>query len=70
MPRAEERLDALEMRIAHQERVIEDLNAALTEQWARIDALLREIARLQDRLRDAETRTASAAAPEPPPPHY
>ncbi len=64
------RLDALEMRVAHQDRTIEDLNAALTAQWEAIDRLLRQTALLQERLREAEARAADGAPNEPPPPHY
>jgi SlyX protein len=65
-----DRLDALEVRIAFQDETIEALNNTVTEQWAIIDALKREIARLADRLQDAESRSAGRSEPEPPPPHY
>ncbi|MEW6643778.1 MAG: SlyX family protein [Pseudomonadota bacterium] len=65
-----ERLDSLEIRIAYQDEIIETLNKAVTEQWTRIEALTREIARLTDRVREAENRAATSTAPEPPPPHY
>jgi SlyX protein len=64
------RVDALEVRIAYQDQVIDDLNAAVTDQWKQIDALQRRIAMLVDRVQEAETRAANGAAPEPPPPHY
>lgn len=63
------RLDALEMRAAHQDRVIDDLNQTITAQWQQIDRLTREMVRLGDRLREAEAAATSAGA-EPPPPHY
>jgi SlyX protein len=65
-----ERLDALEVRMAFQDDTIEILNATVTEQWAVIDALKREVARLADRLQDAESRSSGRTEPEPPPPHY
>ena len=37
------RIDELEIRLAHQEQTIEDLNAAITAQWKLIDKLEREI---------------------------
>jgi SlyX protein len=63
------RIDALEMRAAHQDRVIEDLNQTITAQWQQIDRLTREIVRLGDRVREAEAAAAPSGA-EPPPPHY
>jgi len=64
-----DRLDALEVRIAFQDDTIEVLNTTVTAQWAEIEALKREIARLADRLQEAESRTGRGE-PEPPPPHY
>jgi SlyX protein len=64
------RIDALEIRIAYQDQVIEDLNAAITDQWKQIDALTRRMEGLTDRVREAENRAAASSAPEPPPPHY
>ena len=62
------RLDALEMRIAHQDATIEALDATVTAQWRKIDALLRDVALLSDRIVDLGRR--ETGAPEPPPPHY
>lgn len=70
MTETTERLDSLEIRIAYQDEIIETLNKAVTEQWMRIEALTREITRLTDRVREAENRSATSAAPGPPPPHY
>jgi SlyX protein len=64
------RIDALEIRVAYQDQIIDDLNAAVTDQWKRIDILTRRIEGLVDRVREAENRAASGSAPEPPPPHY
>lgn len=63
------RIDSLEIRVAYQDRIIEDLNGAVTEQWKQIDAVTRRIAHLVERVEAAETRAATGA-PEPPPPHY
>lgn len=61
------RLDALEMRIAHQDRTIADLNDVITEQWRKIDALERRIQQVRE---EAQNMLAPRDAPEPPPPHY
>ncbi|HWL03436.1 MAG TPA: SlyX family protein [Xanthobacteraceae bacterium] len=62
------RIDLLEIRIAFQDRTIEELNQSLTAQWAQIDILKRTVEMLTERLQQAESR--ATAAPEPPPPHY
>jgi SlyX protein len=64
------RLDALETRIAHHERMIEDLNQTITEQWKDIDRLKREVERLSDRLASAEASIGPEGGEEPPPPHW
>jgi len=64
------RLDELEMRVVHQDQTIEDLNAAITEQWKLIDRLERQVARLAERVAEAEQSTGQAAPVERPPPHY
>jgi SlyX protein len=61
------RIDALEMRAAYQDQVIEDLNQAIIEQWKQIDGLKRQLAELLDRVQGVED---GPAAPERPPPHY
>jgi SlyX protein len=62
------RIDALEARVAHQDRAIEDLNETITGQWKEIDSLTRQIVRLSDQLQ--EVRDRAPDGPEPPPPHY
>ncbi len=64
------RIDGLEVRIAHQDRTIEELNAVITAQWGRIDDLSSRVAALAEHLREVEANGAAPAAPEPPPPHY
>jgi len=64
-----DRLDALEMRIAHQDEVIGDLNRIVTEQWGHIDRLTRELTVMRESVRNSD-QFGSAPANEPPPPHY
>lgn len=64
------RLDELEIRIAHQDQTIEDLNAAITAQWKVIDRLERQVALLSERLADAERAAGEALPVERPPPHW
>jgi uncharacterized coiled-coil protein SlyX len=63
-----ERIDALEARIAYQDDTIETLNETITQQWKQIDALTRQIAALNDRLQEAESRSPGPANERPP--HY
>jgi SlyX protein len=64
------RIDALETRVAHQDRMLDDLNATITAQWKEIENLSRQIARLGDQLQEVHDSAAQAEGPEPPPPHY
>nr|WP_290754909.1 SlyX family protein [Henriciella sp.] len=64
------RLDELEIRIAHQDQTIEDLNAAITAQWKLIDRLERQVVRLAERVADSEQAVSEAAPVNRPPPHY
>jgi SlyX protein len=65
---ANARLDALEIRVAYQDQVIEDLNQTIIDQWKQIDSLRRQLAEILDRVQEVED--GSTAAPERPPPHY
>ena len=63
-----DRIDLLETRLAFQDATIETLNETITEQWLKIDALTRQLAGLNERLQEAESRAPGAA--NEPPPHY
>lgn len=62
------RLEALETRIAFQDQTIEELNAALTEQWKVVDLLTKKLAQLEEQVR-AGVHIADPANDRPPP-HY
>jgi len=64
----EARVEALEILTAHQERTIEELNEVISEQWKQLDALKRQLGRLDDQLREVEA--GMPAAPIQRPPHY
>ncbi len=57
------RLDELEIRVAHQDQTIEDLNAAITAQWKLIERLEARVERLGERVTDSE-QSAGEADPE------
>jgi len=63
-----DRIDTLEARLTFQDDAIETLNKTITDQWAKIDALTRQLIALNDRLRDAENQMPGEA--DEPPPHY
>ena len=69
-PATSARLDELEMRAVHQDQTIEDLNAAITAQWKLIERLERQVARLAERVAEAEQSAGQAAPVDRPPPHY
>jgi SlyX protein len=67
-PDQNERIDALETRIAFQDQTIEELNATLTEQWKVIDLLTKKLAMLEEQVRSGSF--IADPATERPPPHY
>lgn len=66
----DQRIERLEIRVTYQDDTIETLNQAITAQWREIDRLTRLLARVEERLREAESRPAGPPQSEPPPPHY
>ncbi|UYN98241.1 MAG: SlyX family protein [Devosia sp.] len=64
----EQRIEALETRIAYQDQTIEELNAALTEQWKVVDLLTRKLALLEEQVRSGSY--IADPATDKPPPHY
>lgn len=63
-----ERIEALETRVAYQDQTIEELNAALTAQWQSIDLLTRKLVMLEEQMRSGSY--IADPATERPPPHY
>lgn len=64
----EDRLEALEIRIAHQDHTIEELNATITEQWKAIDLMSKKLVMLEEQVRSGSY--IADPANEKPPPHY
>ncbi len=62
------RIEKLEILAAEQDRTIEDLNQTITGQWREIEALKRQIARLDDELKEVEAGLPAPAIQKPP--HY
>jgi SlyX protein len=67
-PNGDMRLEALETRVAFQDRTIEELNQALTAQWKTIDQLSKKLATLEEQVRSGSY--IADPATEQPPPHY
>ena len=63
-----ERLEALETRIAFQDKTIEELNATITEQWRQIDVLSRKLETVEEQVRSGVY--IADPSTEAPPPHY
>ena len=60
------RIDALEIRVAHQDKMIADLNDMITAQWRKLDDLERRYGNLHT---EVENIAAERGGHEPPP-HY
>jgi SlyX protein len=67
MPSLEHRIDEMELRLAYQDKTIADLNDVITAQWKKIEALERQLLRLDEELRDIDSMEAP---PNQKPPHY
>lgn len=66
---SEERLVALEILAAEQEKMIGELSGQISEQWMVIDRLQRKLDRLAERFMALEERTAPDV-PVTKPPHW
>ena len=70
-PNFEQYLAELEMKIAFQEKIIEELNQALIQQQQfSIDKMQVQLRHLVNKLKDIQTSNIASAAEETPPPHY
>ena len=66
----EARLIELESRVAHYERMAEELSTVLTEQGKTVELLTRQVRHLKDRLRDLEAGWERSPQDDKPPPHW
>ncbi len=66
----ESRLADLEIRLAHHERMAEDLSHVVSQQADTIDRLTLIVRQLVDRLGDLESGWGRSPQDEKPPPHY
>lgn len=64
------RLIELESRLAHHERMAEELSSVIAEQGQTIDLLNERVRRLMGRLREVEAGWDRSPQDDRPPPHY
>jgi SlyX protein len=65
-----ERLTELEVRVAFQEKTIQDLNEVVTQQQRQIDRLRQELEAVKSRLAALAPALVIPQEDEKPPPHY
>lgn len=65
-----ERLTELEVRLAFQEKTIQDLNEVVTDQQRQIDRLAQELEAVKSRLAALAPAMVIPQEEEKPPPHY
>lgn len=68
MALSDPRLLQLEIRVAHQEKIIGELNEVVTAQWKKIEMLERQLRRMGEEM--AELGQGDAPAANQKPPHY
>ena len=66
----ESRIIDLEIRLTHQEAMLQELNDVLVQQQKTITLLHKEIELLKQRLRESTPSNIVDASQETPPPHY
>lgn len=66
----EERLAELEVRVAFQDRTIQELNDVVTRQARELEQLTRAVAALRQQLTLLGPSLVGRPEDEPPPPHY
>lgn len=68
MTNSDLRLDEMEIRIAHQDKTIAELNDVVTAQWKKLEMMERQLRRLGEEIEAMETGEGPAANQKPP--HY
>jgi SlyX protein len=63
-----DRIEALETRLAFQERTIEELNATVTELWGALEQMRRRLEAMEEQVRSGSYIADPSG--EQPPPHY
>ena len=66
----EDRIAELEMKIAFQEQLLDELNQALVQQQFDMDKIQLQLRYLAVKLKDMQPSNIASQAEETPPPHY
>ncbi|CBW14625.1 conserved protein [Haemophilus parainfluenzae T3T1] len=66
----EDRIAELEMKIAFQEQLLDELNQALVQQQFDMDKIQLQLRYLASKLKDMQPSNIASQAEETPPPHY
>ncbi|AQX17941.1 SlyX protein [Bartonella sp. CDC_skunk] len=61
------RMTELEIKLAHQEKLVEELSCVVTDQWKSLDEISKKLNALTKRLLDLEERNSSEIPVERPP---
>lgn len=68
--RLENRITELEMKVAFQEQLLEELNQALVQQQFDMDRIQLQLRYMANKLKDFQPSNIASQAEETPPPHY
>ena len=63
----DDRITELETKIAHQEKLLDELNEVVTGQWRDIDILKKKFVLLNEMIQQLDGKSSEADAP---PPHF
>lgn len=66
----ENRIEELEMKIAFQEQLLDELNHALVQQQFDIDKMQVQLCYMANKLKDFQSSNIASQSEETPPPHY
>ena len=66
----ENRIEELEMKIAFQEQLLDELNHALVQQQFDIDKMQVQLRYMANKLKDFHPSNIASQSEETPPPHY
>lgn len=66
----DDRIAELEMKIAFQEQLLDELNQALVQQQFDMDKIQLQLRYLASKLKDMQPSNIASQAEETPPPHY
>ncbi|OOF78945.1 SlyX protein [Rodentibacter caecimuris] len=66
----ESRIAELEMKVAFQEQLLEELNQALVQQQFDMDKIQLQLRYVANKLKDFQPSNIASQAEETPPPHY